>query len=556
LTLAWLGTAVAVTAATLVAINAGVGRYLSLTFVAQDLPVIAVATAVVVACRLGDGKAPAAFERNPRLVVAALAVGVTLLAILGGQLVLHGYPLSMDEFLARFDAQILRGGHLVAPVAPPFRDLLPALVSSFRLPIAGNAAWVSAYLPGNALLIALPGGAVWVPPALAGLAVVLAWAIARRLVPARPDTALTAALLLASSSQLIVMAMTTYAMTAHLALNLLWLWLVLVNRRWSHGAAAAVAWLATGLHQLIFHPLFAAPFVLSMWRERRWDVAIFHSLAYLAIGLFWAGYHPLALASEGLSGEGAGAGILVGTLYRLLTSFDLASFGLIAQNLLRFVAWQNPLMPALLILGARASWRAGGIRRDLLLGILLTLTVATVLMPAQGHGWGYRYLHSVLGNAALPAALSWDQRAGDGTDRDGGRRLVAISAALSLIVLLPIHLWQAHRFAVPYALSAARVARVDADYVLIDAGGIPYGTDLVRNDPWLRNRPKILDLSMLTSDQVRRLCTHTSIANFGTPEGLAAGMEPLVYVPPQLARNRRILAELGCDRRRVRMDAN
>jgi hypothetical protein len=46
-------------------------------------------------------------------------------------------------------------------------------------------------------------------------------------------------------------------MTAHLTLNLIWLCLFLRNDKIGHGAAIAVGFLASGLHQLIFHPLVA-----------------------------------------------------------------------------------------------------------------------------------------------------------------------------------------------------------------------------------------------------------------------------------------------------------
>jgi membrane associated rhomboid family serine protease len=60
---------------------------------------------------------------------------------------------------------------------------------------------------------------------LAALAVVAIFGVARRLWPARLDAALLSALLVATSLQVLVTSMTSYAMTAHLTLNLIWLWL-------------------------------------------------------------------------------------------------------------------------------------------------------------------------------------------------------------------------------------------------------------------------------------------------------------------------------------------
>jgi hypothetical protein len=549
----WLWTAALVTAAAFAAVLTGATRYPTLGFVAQDLPVLVTITAVAILGRRLARPTRLARSTDFARTIAMLVAVVVLVGLVGHRFVFHNYALSMDEFWSLFDGQIFRAGQLVAPVAAPFREFLPALTTSFRLPVAENAGWVSLYLPVNAALLALPGGATWVPPFLAGVAVVLVAAIARRLVPVRRDTALVAALLLASSPQLIVTAMTPYAMTAHLAFNLLWLWLVLRDRPSSHVAAAIVAWLATGLHQLIFNPLFAAPFVLSMWRERRWGVAAFHSLAYLAIGLFWINWQPIALGSEGLASPGAGPRLLLATLHELVATFSFAGLGLMAQNLLRFIVWQNPLTVVLLVLGATAALRASGVRRDLLLGIVLTLLVMTILMPAQGYGWGYRYLHGLLGNIALLAAMTWDELAGtDEARRAHARWLVKASAGFALLVLLPFHCWHAERLVAPYARVSARLNKVDADYVLVDPGKTAHGTDLARNDPWLRNRPKILDLEPLEAPQIRRLCATGSVAVFGVNDAIAAGLPQLSAVsPPERVENRRLLSALGCDHRHI-----
>ena len=60
-------------------------------------------------------------------------------------------------------------------------------------------------------------------------------------------------MLLASSPQFLITSMTSYAMSAYLALNLLWLWLFLRDTPRAHLAAMTVGFAACGLHQLIFH---------------------------------------------------------------------------------------------------------------------------------------------------------------------------------------------------------------------------------------------------------------------------------------------------------------
>src|SRR6266852_644436 len=89
-------------------------------------------------------------------------------------------------------------------------------------------------------------------------------------------------ILLACSSQFLITAMSPYAMTAHLALNMVWLWFFLRDTRAGHLMAAGVAFVACGLHQVIFHPLFAAPFLLSLLVARRWKLAAYHGVVYAA----------------------------------------------------------------------------------------------------------------------------------------------------------------------------------------------------------------------------------------------------------------------------------
>ena len=104
-------------------------------------------------------------------------------------------------------------------------------------------------------------------------------------------------ILLVCSSQFLITAMTPYAMTAHLALNMIWLWLFLRDTRGAHALAAGVAFVACGLHQVVFHPLFAAPFILSLLRARRWKLAGDYGAADARrhVGLFRIFYWSLVL---------------------------------------------------------------------------------------------------------------------------------------------------------------------------------------------------------------------------------------------------------------------
>ena len=84
------------------------------------------------------------------------------------------------------------------------------------------------------------------------------------------------------------------------------LWLVLDDRPLSRAGAVGVSFLACGLHQVIFHPLFALPFLPWLWaRGRRWT-AILYLVAIVAFTLFWLNYWTIALAHTAPGSSAAG----------------------------------------------------------------------------------------------------------------------------------------------------------------------------------------------------------------------------------------------------------
>jgi hypothetical protein len=476
---------------------------------------------------------------RPAVAAAVIAVCVAVAGLVGTYLVCHGFALSRDERMAEFDTIILRSGQLIAPLPTAWRPFAAAMEPEFRLPVPGDVAWVSSYLPGNAALRAffdLLGGAALTGPALAGIAVVAVMAVARRLWPQSRDAALVAALLLATSPQLILTAMTAYAMTAHLALNLLWLWLFLKDRPLSRAGALAVGFLACGLHQVIFHPLFVAPFILQLLLERRWRLASLYALAYALFGIFWILYWQLVLSANGIAapaGSGVGIAYFVTRIIELLLDFGGQNLAVMAKNLLRLVAWQNVLLVPLVALGIGAAWRAGGVLRSLILGIVLTAATIFLLLPYQGHGWGYRYFHGLLGSFALVAAQGWLVLTGGAapSQRWAASSALAFGVAFSLVLLLPLRAYEAHRFIAPYAAAMAAIERTDADVVIVDSGGITFGIDFVRNDPLLRSRPKVMLLEALTPASLGELCTSYRVAVFAKDEAVAHDV-PTYETPP------------------------
>ena len=58
--------------------------------------------------------------------------------------------------------------------------------------------------------------------------------------------------------------------------------------------------LATGLHQVAFHPLFVAPFIVGLWLKDRRPLAAIYAVVYALICLFWASYPQLVLSYSGM----------------------------------------------------------------------------------------------------------------------------------------------------------------------------------------------------------------------------------------------------------------
>lgn len=529
----------------------------------EDLPVLAAATLVLAAAALPVSSLPgeaasriAEFaRRRGGMLCGALCGVVALVAIAGWFTVYHQYPLSMDEFWALFDAQVFRRGQLLATVAPAWRPYATALQPMFTLAVAGHTHWGSQYLPVNPGLLALAGligSPAFAEPICAAVAVAAAFSLARRYWPHRPDAALVAAVLTATSAQLVVTAMTPYAMTSQLALNLVWLWLFQRRDAPSQAGAVLAAVLATGAHQVAFHPLFAAPFVLQLWLERRWRAAALWTSAYAAICLFWASYFGLMLHAQGAAGSGPSGQGLAEFTHRsimLASQFQLADPALMAANLVRFIAWQNPLAVALGAVGAGLAVRERHPTMwPLVAGLVLTTVAMLLIMPFQGHGWGYRYLHGLIGSLCLLAAFAWvrlvDPAAAVSRRAWAG---LAIASAFSLLAALPIRAWQVTNFIAPYATALDAIEHTPADVVIVDPSGLWYGVDLVRNDPFLTRTPKVMDLEAMSADQIRALCASDKIAVFDKGSAAASGITRVDDGPhPQAAAMRALMRALRC----------
>ncbi|HXQ13458.1 MAG TPA: hypothetical protein VN814_02410 [Caulobacteraceae bacterium] len=533
----------------------------------QDAPVLVFALAATLALALAPPSLLAQLswpkDISPRRIVLALAAVTFVAGAAGVWLVFSGYAFSLDEFLANFDAQIFARGRLMAPIDPAWRPYASALQPMYLLPLPDHV-WASSYLPVNAALRAL-GRLVHadglVNPLLSAFSVVAVWGVGRRLWPERPDLALIAAALLGTSSQLIVMAMTAYAMPAHLAFNLAWLWLFLRGGKLGHAGAIAVGFFATGLHQLVFHPLFVAPFILRLLIHRRWGLSALYIVAYAAIGLFWLEYWPIATGLSGVSTDDTGStgvDFFADRISDVMDAMGYDNIGAMGESLVRFATWQNLLLAPLALIGAVMTIWTRGPARALVLGVLMTLVVMGIATPTQTHGWGYRYLHGLLGSICLTAAWAWSRL----TDplpaprRAAANGALGLACAVSLLVLTPVRAWQAWRFVHPYAeANAAIQAKAPADVVIVDhesAVLFDMGT-LTRNDPFLERGPKVMALVDMNGAMVRELCATHYVWIFNGRSAIDYGLNLAPWHTPRgVAALRRLMADLNCGRPIVR----
>ena len=489
---------------------------------------------------------------HPMKICVALAVVFAVGAFVGWFTVYRGYPLSMDEFCASFDAKILQRGDVFAPVSRTWRDYILALQPLFIMKMPGDAFWASCYLPMNAAIRAVFG--ILGSEALAGpfcfaVAILMVFLIGRRLWPTRPDAALVSAILLATSSQALFTAMTPYAMSAHLALNLVWLWLFLQESLLASIFAVVAAFVATGLHQAIFHPLFAAPFLLNLCNTRQWKRAIFFLIAYAGICLFWMSYIGMVYRSHGADPTSGGAVAFASQAVSLVETPSFDDFSHMAENLLRFIAWQNPLtiaLAAIAIPSVIASRSAPFFQMGL--GLVLYLLVMTVIMPFQGHGWGYRYFHGLIGSVCLLGGLGWIVLTKK-IEIEASYLMAStltLSCIFCVVVINPIRAGQIYATIKPYSNANAAIQNSHTDIVMVDATGIAYGRDLVRNSPFLDRRPLVLNLKSLSLQQIRDICGRFSVRTFDRSDALRLGV-PSSDDPISVdAASKTLLSQLNC----------
>lgn len=474
----------------------------------QDLPGAALLIALLLAAWVAPAPAAAAalravdaVSRHPWRVA-----GMTFVVLCLGTLYIeNNHPLAQDEYAALFQSRAFAAGRLTGQFPPELlARLIPSIyLNQFLFGSFQTGQVASAYWPGFALLLT-PFSFLHAPwacnPLLASLALVLIGRIAARLT-GEPQACGWAMLLALASPAFTAMAMTYFSMTAHLLLNLLFVWLLLERSTGRLVLAGAVGSFALVLHNPLPHTLFALPWIAWLAvQPARYRYLLALAAGYVplaaALGLGW----PLLLFE--LQGpmqygwfpdDGNPLHRIVNFFWgwhiRMRTALAAPLDGVLAMRLAELVRLWHWALPGLPLLALAGWWIGRRDRRVLLLGLSLLSTLAGYLFIAfsQGHGWGARYLHPAWGALPVLGAVYIVLV----RNRETGRPLapyVASLAILSLVLATLLRAVQIDGYVETHLANRPDALPEGRQIVFVESDLGNYTPDLVQNDPFLRNR--------------------------------------------------------------------
>ena len=438
---------------------------------------------------------------HPGPVAAASTVALSA----GALLVYHDHPLSMDEFSVFFQSQVFASGHLTGQFPLPLIDwLVPRLFQNWFLDVSHSTGQVaSPYWPSFALLLA-PFTALGIPwacnPLISGLTVLAAHRLALRIFGDVEAAGLTI-LLIVASPIFFADGISYYTMPAHLLANTTYALLLIQPTPRRAFAAGLVGSVALTLHNPVPHMLFAVPWLFWVARSRAGAVSLAALLAgYLPLVLL-LGFGWFEFASQ-LTHQGTltiGTDATADSLVQMGAAFDVPSMTLLLARAIGVAKTWIWAVPGLLLLACVGGWKW---RREPTCRLLIASATITflgyIVVPFdQGHGWGFRYFHSawivlpVLATAALTRKAS-DDAHGSASPRGavfadtGSRTFIVACALLTLTIGVGFRAVQMREFISKLMHQEPAYAGTERRVVIIDPAGSFYGSDLVRNDPWLR----------------------------------------------------------------------
>jgi len=422
----------------------------------------------------------------------------------GARFVYFAHPYSMDEYAPVLQAHAFAHGDLAAHYPPTLLDriVVPFFQGWFVLVNHATGDAASAYWPGLALLLA-PFARLhleWMlNPALSALALWLIGDLAARAGgdPRCRGWAMLAAL---ASPAFTVNAMSFYAMPGLLALNLLFLWLLLRPGGRAAFAAGLVGSLALVLHNPVPHALMAV--TCGVWllagRERRLRLVPLVA-GYLPLTLLLAIGWPMLTGSLGLARLAVvgfhGSGFVAEWTARLSQIFTLPTPDVILHRW--FAAWKVWIWaaPGMLLLPFALRRRDTTVKL-LIAAFVLTFAFYFLVRFDQGHGWAYRYVHPMW--AVLPVCAGiWIALA------DAGGRAFGAAMVAAGLLATPMFLWDTHA-TIAHSLDQRLDPPADEHQyvVFITLESHMYTADLVQNLP---GETRVLRLASKGDDLDRRL---------------------------------------------------
>jgi len=250
--------------------------------------------------------------------------------------------------------------------------------------------------------------------------------------------------------------------------------------------------IALTLHNPAPHLLFSVAFIAWLM-ARRAPLAVFASLA--------AGYLPLvALLGWGwqqhlvevLAHSGAEARQAAGAPAERLGTAAAGALALPGARIIeariaglsKVWTWGSAGLLVLAAYGYAAA-RAQPAVRTLAAALAITFAGYFVVRFDQGHGWGYRYLHSAWFVLPVLAGLALVRM----QDAEA-RRFAAWAVVLSLVLANGLRLAQVDRFIGQHLAQVPPLARpadpARPEVVFVDPAAGAYVRDMLHNDPFLR----------------------------------------------------------------------
>jgi hypothetical protein len=489
-------------------------------FFRQDLPVGILAVALFIFLAVSRPKTIGSLNAVPAPWLLLVFGGCLL--IFGGwaghYLVMNGYALSRDEQMTLHDAAIFANGQFATSLPDSWHQMAAVLNRNFISDAYGANWTVSGYRPVNALyymVMSYVGSVHLAAPIMSVTGLIATSRVVKRIWPDDYQVQMLSILFYICSVQIWAASMTSYAMNTLLALNMIWLAFFLRRDAMGYGISLFVGFLAVGIHQVPYHPMFAAPFIALLLIERRWFRAFLYAGSYLAFILFWTQYEDFAAIVMGIGPIDKGTESITSTMLSYASSEKmLAALSFTAANLFRYFAWQHLLMlPLLLVAGKVAVRDRNWLLMAMIAAFLLPPLIKLIQVPYQGHGWGYRYVHGAIGLTCILAAVGWRELSRQGLSNSRG---LALATALTVCVVFPWQLSNAYRFSAGYAQVDRQLSAIKSDFVIVDSRATPFGDDLVNNRADLGNRPLRLMAAHILPSYVSELCRRGSISLFST----------------------------------------